>query len=476
MASVFVSYRREDSSHVVGRLNDRLVERFGRDRVFYDVQSIGFGQDFRQVIAQTLANVDVVLVVIGPGWSPERLANPADYLRFEIREALAQNKLVIPVLVDRAEMPNPDVLPADIEQLAYKNAAKIRRDPDFFSDSERLLATVEAASTPGGSPSGPPSGGGPAPASGRRKLPYYLASGVAAVLVLALLVAVIDRDDTDADDETQEAAGGDDEVDDPATPTTEDSTTTTSTTTTTTTEDEDEDDEVVVTASVSARADLVEVPGGNQTRVDVLANDALSGPGTDQLSITSAPSLGNAFVTVDNIIIYEPAVAVWGDDQLSYEICRGTVCDGAQVTIELSEQNCLRPTGFVADDELAIEFRVVTSPGTDDGTTDDLVLQPTPDGPCVLLPTDMPAGSEVSSRIGLDRDQYSYCGFTGFRWVKPVGSDGIDDPWLPKEIYYEIDGGLWFNRVADDSGVITGGTLWRGGGYDGTADYIERCG
>jgi hypothetical protein len=37
---IFVSYRREESSYVAGRLSDRLIDRFGADQVFIDVEAI----------------------------------------------------------------------------------------------------------------------------------------------------------------------------------------------------------------------------------------------------------------------------------------------------------------------------------------------------------------------------------------------------------------------------------------------------
>ena len=47
---VFVSYRRTDSRHAAGRLRARLAQEFGRDNVFYDVDSVAFGDDFREQI------------------------------------------------------------------------------------------------------------------------------------------------------------------------------------------------------------------------------------------------------------------------------------------------------------------------------------------------------------------------------------------------------------------------------------------
>jgi len=38
---IFISYRRQESSHVAGRLADRLIDWFGSEQVFIDVASPG---------------------------------------------------------------------------------------------------------------------------------------------------------------------------------------------------------------------------------------------------------------------------------------------------------------------------------------------------------------------------------------------------------------------------------------------------
>ena len=62
---VFVSYRRQDTRHVAGRLADRLVERF---QVFMDMDTIEPGTDFTDVIRQAVEDCDVFLSVIGAQW------------------------------------------------------------------------------------------------------------------------------------------------------------------------------------------------------------------------------------------------------------------------------------------------------------------------------------------------------------------------------------------------------------------------
>jgi len=65
---IAISYRREDSTPVAGRLHDRLRAEFGNDNVFMDFDSIPYGVDFRDHIKSTLERADVVVAVVGPGW------------------------------------------------------------------------------------------------------------------------------------------------------------------------------------------------------------------------------------------------------------------------------------------------------------------------------------------------------------------------------------------------------------------------
>src|SRR6516164_758253 len=47
VGGVFISYRRQESSGITGRLYDRLAGRFGDDQVFMDVDTIALGVDFK---------------------------------------------------------------------------------------------------------------------------------------------------------------------------------------------------------------------------------------------------------------------------------------------------------------------------------------------------------------------------------------------------------------------------------------------
>ena len=68
MPRIAISYRRDDSAAITGRIFDRLVARYGADSVFRDVDNIPIGVDFREHINGILAQTDITLVVVGKRW------------------------------------------------------------------------------------------------------------------------------------------------------------------------------------------------------------------------------------------------------------------------------------------------------------------------------------------------------------------------------------------------------------------------
>ena len=67
-AGVFVSYRRDDTRHVAGRLAGDLADHFGTDSIFRDVESIDGGEEFPVRLEKALAQCAVMLVLIGHDW------------------------------------------------------------------------------------------------------------------------------------------------------------------------------------------------------------------------------------------------------------------------------------------------------------------------------------------------------------------------------------------------------------------------
>lgn len=153
--NIFISYRRDDSPDVTGRIYDRLVQHYGKESIFKDVDSIPFGVDFRKHLHDMVGKCDVVLAVIGDGWlnasaSPgsRRLDDQADFVRIELEAALHRDIRIVPLLVKDAAMPKEEELPQTLKDLAYRNGIAIRHDPDFHVDMERLMKSLDQSLEP----------------------------------------------------------------------------------------------------------------------------------------------------------------------------------------------------------------------------------------------------------------------------------------------------------------------------------------
>jgi hypothetical protein len=149
--SIFISYRRDDSPHAAGRLYEYLAQSFPRDQLFMDVDTIEPGLDFTEVIKDKVAACEVLLAVIGPGWSAarnedgeRRLDDPNDFVRLEIEAALERNVRVIPVLVDGGRIPKTGELPESLKSLVKRHAIQIAHER-FASDASRLIGALQRA-------------------------------------------------------------------------------------------------------------------------------------------------------------------------------------------------------------------------------------------------------------------------------------------------------------------------------------------
>ncbi len=195
--AIFIGYRRDDTADVAGRVFDAMAQRFGRQRIFKDVDNIGPGVDFGDYIKSVLPRCRVALVLIGPHWldskdesGRRRIDDEHDWVRVEIETALATPELlVVPVLVNGARMPRSEEVSESLRPLLRRNAAIIRRDPDFHDDVERLAAALRSSirtgildlSKIGGKSSGAPT---PTHASKGSRAPLLIIATLAAAIAL----------------------------------------------------------------------------------------------------------------------------------------------------------------------------------------------------------------------------------------------------------------------------------------------------
>ena len=170
---VFISYRRSDSSGYAGRLYDTLAAEFGAESVFIDVVDIAPGEAFPPKIEETIRSCDALVAVIGPRW-----LTPGEVVQTEIATALGGGVRVIPVLVDDAQMPARQDLPARVEKLYALHAIELS-DSRWRYDTELLIRALRERRRP---------------STLRRRFPAYARAALATrrgrIAAAALLLAV----------------------------------------------------------------------------------------------------------------------------------------------------------------------------------------------------------------------------------------------------------------------------------------------
>lgn len=152
MPGIFISYRRSSASTTTYRLVDDLRRVFGAEQIFLDVESIEPGIPFAQAIQKSLQKSSVALVMISPQWANlqdkqgnPRLQDPHDWVRQEVRAALASGARVIPVLIEGGSMPEEYELPDDIKALTQLQAFTLLPSQTHWAfDVKRLIDNISA--------------------------------------------------------------------------------------------------------------------------------------------------------------------------------------------------------------------------------------------------------------------------------------------------------------------------------------------
>jgi hypothetical protein len=119
---LFINYRRADERIFVELLWTHFVNRYGLENVFMDFEGIPPFADFEMFIRQKVREVDVVAMMIGPQWTELRRAKAkageTDYVLIELEEALEHNKVIAPICIMNARVPDWTVLPDAMRGLA----------------------------------------------------------------------------------------------------------------------------------------------------------------------------------------------------------------------------------------------------------------------------------------------------------------------------------------------------------------------
>jgi hypothetical protein len=147
MRKIFISYRREGSFITTGKIYDRLVDFYGHESLFMDINVFSSTVDFRQSIKMEIVNSDIFLVIIGPNWLSmlqEKANDPDDSVRLEIEMALHHNIPVIPIFLGtRVHAFKASDLPDEISKLAAINGFVVDPGKDFEIHMDRLKQDID---------------------------------------------------------------------------------------------------------------------------------------------------------------------------------------------------------------------------------------------------------------------------------------------------------------------------------------------
>ena len=151
---IFISYRRQDTSGIVGRLRDRLVATYSKEHIFMDTESINLGDNFIDRVERAAGNCKIMLVIIGKNWDgfinhsqKSRFRDPKDVVRREVEFALARKIPLIPILIDGAPFPRKENLPDTMAELEYRQSYFISHET-FERDYDKLLAELKIIVNP----------------------------------------------------------------------------------------------------------------------------------------------------------------------------------------------------------------------------------------------------------------------------------------------------------------------------------------
>ena len=132
-ALIFLSYRRDDTGPFALALRSELELRLDGVPIFLDLNRIQGGDLWAEVLDDALTKATLLIALIGENWEGEiegghtRLESDDDWVRKEVARALRHPAdAVLPVLVNRSNLPDRKRLPEDLRKLLDIQAVSVR--------------------------------------------------------------------------------------------------------------------------------------------------------------------------------------------------------------------------------------------------------------------------------------------------------------------------------------------------------------
>lgn len=145
---LFLNYRGGSDSSAAALLHKELSEEFGQESVFLDYLSIPPGQKYPSALLDAARQCVALLVIIGRDWlagDPDLrpIDDPDDWVRKEIIEAMANNAIIVPVLVGEAPRLAERELPVELAPLARLQYVRIGKRHQL-QDIRKLINDLKA--------------------------------------------------------------------------------------------------------------------------------------------------------------------------------------------------------------------------------------------------------------------------------------------------------------------------------------------
>jgi hypothetical protein len=141
---VFISYRREDLRDAE-LLKEYFAIQFEEGNVFLDVEGIPAGAKFSEDIADSIRDCDVLVALIGRSWIEliqKNAIEEVDHVRNEIALALKLDKMVVPVCIGGAQIPDAQQMHWQVRPMMAHNA-RVLSDPLKGAEMKRLTKSIE---------------------------------------------------------------------------------------------------------------------------------------------------------------------------------------------------------------------------------------------------------------------------------------------------------------------------------------------
>ncbi|MCB9267345.1 MAG: SUMF1/EgtB/PvdO family nonheme iron enzyme [Lewinellaceae bacterium] len=148
---IFISYRTDDTSVQAGRLCESINHHFGWEAAFHDSR-LKAGEKWPRSLKEKVEQAQVVLVLmrerskwlgVDQDLGGRRIDDPTDWVFLEVKTALENADLVIPVLFGVAELPPGGVLPDGIKSLLDCQHLRFKDDKAWDTYLAPLLKRLE---------------------------------------------------------------------------------------------------------------------------------------------------------------------------------------------------------------------------------------------------------------------------------------------------------------------------------------------